>query len=87
MWCSFPSKQTKETDVHRIVIPFQRNENKNMSTTTNTNDINEHHRRPKKLIHCSDGVVEESSSDDEVDRAPENRHHESLVNEVKLQSR
>lgn len=48
-----------------------------MSDDINVN--NQTQRRPKKLIHCSDGVIEESESDDEVDRAPETKKGDSLV--------
>lgn len=61
-----------------------------MSTSNidiNENNFQNSQRRPKKLIHCSDGVIEESSSsEDEVDRArsaPDSENNESLVNEVK----
>lgn len=50
-------------------------------SSENINNAN-HRRKPKKLIHCSDGVVEESS-DDEVDQAPEIRNTDSSVNAVK----
>lgn len=77
---SFPSEQRTKKHVHRI--PAKKKHIKIMSTISNNTNDNQN-RRPKKLIHCSDGVVEESSSDDEVDRAPESRNHESVVNEVK----
>ncbi|KAL5274535.1 FAM177A1 family protein [Megaselia abdita] len=57
-------------------------------SATITNDMNntvENQRRPKKLIHCSDGVIEDSSSDDEVDRTSEYKNDETLAIEKELQ--